>query len=213
MKKNILIPLFSAFLLTFCGGFCDSYSYIYRGKLFATMQTGNLIKFFISLAEGNFDITLLLPICFFVLGCLIAALINKHKDYSNIMLILLFATYLAAGFLPYDTVWNCVCVCALSFASGIQFQAFRKCLTLGYTSTMCTNNLRLFSESIAQANWKNMVFYISIIFFFIVGCVVAIFLGKGLEYYSISPISSIFIVVIVLNLIFKNSQEPLTGNA
>ena len=53
MNKRNIISLISALLLTFAGGFTDAYTFIYRGGVFATMQTGNLIKFFINITKGR----------------------------------------------------------------------------------------------------------------------------------------------------------------
>lgn len=210
MKKHIAFPIISAFLLTFVGGYCDAYTFVYRNGMFANMQTGNLIKFLIQLANGDFNPALFLPIVFFCLGCIACILINKFKFSAYIVLITLFAVYLATGFSPRNDLWDVICVCSLSFVGAMQFQAFRTCVLYTYTSTMCTNNMRLFCESIvgifADKNIKRALFYLLIIVAFSVGCVVAVFIGKGMDIRTISVASSLFIVVFILSLFTKNIE-------
>ena len=68
MNKKNLVSLITALLLTFAGGFVDAYTFIYRGGVFATMQTGNLIKLFVNLTNGVFKLIYLLPIIVFLIG-------------------------------------------------------------------------------------------------------------------------------------------------
>ena len=91
MKKSNILEYVIAFLFTFAGGFCDAYTLIYRRGLFANMQTGNLVKFCISLADGSFEPMYFLPIICFLLGCLIAILVNKKKSHNIILLIVMLA--------------------------------------------------------------------------------------------------------------------------
>ncbi|MBP5574220.1 MAG: DUF1275 domain-containing protein [Bacilli bacterium] len=130
MKKSNIISLISALLLTFAGGFVDAYTFIYRGGVFATMQTGNLIKFFISLVNGSFQLMFLLPIIVFIGGCIIAALLKDNKYQSPITLISLLVVFIAAGFCPQTEAWNIVCVCLLSLVGAMQFESFRHCFRL-----------------------------------------------------------------------------------
>ena len=79
------------------GGFCDGYTYITRSGMFSYMQTGNLIKFCIALANGNFEIAYLIPIVVFCLGCVAAIFLNKVKYYTYITTFLLLAALGAAS--------------------------------------------------------------------------------------------------------------------
>jgi len=151
MKKHIVIQLVIAFLFTFMGGYCDGYTYLTRNGIFSHMQTGNLIKFCIALANGYFEYPLLIPIIFFCLGCIAATFIGKLKYCTYITTITLTITFFACSFCPLEKTWNIVAVSILSFVAALQFQAFNRCLNYHYTSTMCTNNMRLLSNNIA---WK-----------------------------------------------------------
>lgn len=210
MNKKNAVSLISALLLTFAGGFCDAYTFIYRGGTFANMQTGNLIKFFIALINGEFKLALFLPIIVFIVGCLIAALLRKCKYQSHIVLISLLVIYVAAGFCPQTEVWNIVCVCLLSLVGAMQFEAFRRCLEHRYTSTMCTNNMRLLAVSVAEKKFERTLLYGVIIVVFSVGVVIGVLLGKAMDIYSISPIAAIYLIVLILQLVTKeipNNEE------
>ena len=157
MNKRNIISLISALLLTFAGGFTDAYTFIYRGGVFSTMQTGNLIKFFISLTNGEFKLMFILPIAFFILGCVLAALLRKSKFQSHIVHSALIIIYVIAGLCPKTEAWDIVSVSLLSIVGAMQFEAFRRCLAYRYTSTMCTNNMRLLSVGIAEWNVKKIL--------------------------------------------------------
>jgi uncharacterized membrane protein YoaK (UPF0700 family) len=201
MNKRNIISLISALLLTFAGGFTDAYTFIYRGGVFATMQTGNLIKFFINLTNGEFKLAFLLPIVFFIIGCVIAGLLRKSKYQAHIALISLIVAYIGAGLCPQTEVWDIVCVSLLSIVGAMQFEAFRVCLGYRYTSTMCTNNIRLLSVNIAEGKGKVIAIYASIIASFIIGIVIGVLVGKGMEMYSIIPLTGIYLAVLLMFII------------
>ena len=204
MNKRNVISLVSALLLTFAGGFTDAYTFIFRGGVFSTMQTGNLIKFFINLTEGQFKLLYVLPILFFIVGCVIAVLLKKCKYQTHITLVSLMISYILAGFCPKTEAWNIVCVSFLSIVGAMQFEVFRVCLANRYTSTMCTNNIRLLSTGIAEGKVSKILFYLSIIGTFVVGIVIGVLVGKGMEIYSIMPIAGIFLIVLILGIVTKN---------
>ena len=203
MNKRNIISLISALLLTFTGGFTDAYTFIYRGGVFATMQTGNLIKFFINITNGEFKLAFLLPIVFFIIGCVIAGLLRKCKYQAHIVLISLIVIYVVAGLCPKTEVWDIVSVSLLSIVGAMQFEAFRVCLGYRYTSTMCTNNMRLLSSGIAEGKGKTILLYASIITTFIVGIVIGVLVGKGMATYSIIPITGIYLALLLMFIFTK----------
>lgn len=203
MNKRNIISLICALLLTFAGGFTDAYTFIYRGGVFSTMQTGNLIKFFISLTNGEFKLMFILPIAFFILGCVLAALLRKNKFQSHIVLSTLIIICVIAGLCPKTEAWDIVSVSLLSIVGAMQFEAFRRCLGYRYTSTMCTNNIRLLSVNIAEGKGKVIAIYASIIASFIIGIVIGVFVGKGMEMYSIIPLTGIYLAVLLMFIISK----------
>ena len=204
MKRNTIIQLAIAFLFSFMGGFCDGYTFLTRGGMFSYMQTGNLIKFCIALANGTFEIAFLIPIVVFCLGCIVAIFISKYKYYTYITTILLLASFVSCSFCPDEYVWNIVCVSTLSFVGAMQFQAFNKCLNFHYTSTMCTNNMRLFSSNLANKNFVKALFYLSIILSFALGVIISVFVIKAIGLYALAISASIFVVILILLFISKD---------
>ena len=207
MNKKNLVSLITALLLTFAGGFVDAYTFIYRGGVFATMQTGNLIKLFVNLTNGVFKLIYLLPIIVFLIGCIVAVLLEKTKYFSQITLIALLVSYVFVGFWPQKEAWDIVCVCILSFTGAMQFEAFRRCLGYRYTSTMCTNNMRLLGKSIANKRVREVLVYSTIIATFVVGIVIGVLLGKAMDVCSIWPVASIFLAILIIQLITKETPE------
>lgn len=218
-KKDTFIEILIASLLAFSGGFCDGYTLLYRGGLFSNMQTGNLVKFVIALANGSFELIYFLPIVVFCLGIALATILNKNKDRSIIVLILMTTIFIGSGFLPNTDISNIICICILSITGAMQYQTFRKCKEIYYSSTMCTNNMRLMSEGIVKfidnKKDKRFLFFILIIFVFSLGVLVSAFLGKAFNYYTISFLSIISATIIVLRLIFKKKEieEPIENES
>ena len=208
MKKQIIIQLIIAFLFTFMCGFCDGYTYLVREGMFSYMQTGNLIKLCISLANGYFEVAFLIPIIAFCLGCVSSVFLAKLKHYSYVTTIALIMAFVGAGFCPRAYIWDIVAVSLLSFVGAMQFQAFNKCLNFHYTSTMCTNNMRLFSNSVASKNIKKAIFYLSIILCFALGVVISTLIVKPLGVHTISIAASIFVIVLIL--LFFNKEDIKT---
>ena len=67
-------------LLALTGGLLDGYSYLNRGQVFATAETGNIVLMGINLAQGQLAQALhyLLPILAFALGVLAAELLRRR---------------------------------------------------------------------------------------------------------------------------------------
>ena len=205
MKKYEYLSLIEAFLFTFIGGFSNAYTYILRGGIFSNMQTGNLIKFIIGLSNGNFEPLYFIPIISFIIGCLITPLLNKLKNSYIIDQIIILLTYLICGFIPSSTILNILTVSIMAFIGAILFDSFNECLNTTYTSIMCTNNMRLFSKSIIEKNYKKVLFFILIIISFSIGVLVSALLGKVFELYSISFLSIIVFISLFISII-KNKM-------
>ena len=211
MKKQAIIQLIIAFLFTFCGGFCDAYTLINRDGLYSNMQTGNLVKFFIALGEGKFELMYFLPIIFFCLGILFAVLLNKKKKHNALILIIMLVISIASIFIPTGDTWNIVCVCALSVVGAMQFEAFNVCLTTNYTSTMCTNNMRLLMENavnfFSEKKNKKVFFFLTIILCFAIGALISALLSKAINNYAICVVSAIYVAILIILLV--NKDKPI----
>ncbi len=62
----------TALFLSVSGGLQDAYTYLYRGKVFANAQTGNIVLMAVKLFAGKWGEALryLIPLCAFALGIL-----------------------------------------------------------------------------------------------------------------------------------------------
>lgn len=136
MKHKIHGQMSDSFLtaafLSVSGGLQDAYTYIFRGKVFANAQTGNIVLLSQSIAEKNWHLALhyLVPLVFFALGIAFSEFV--HIKYRKIQkfhwrqlvvlneIILLFVV----GFLPLE--WNLLANAIVSFSCAMQVQAFRK---------------------------------------------------------------------------------------
>ena len=140
-------------LLALAGGLLDGYSYLNRGQVFATAETGNIVLMGINLAQGQLDQALhyLLPILAFALGVLAAEQLRRRFGDSprlhwRLPLLLaecgaiLLVSCLPCG--PLDPLANII----ISFTSALQVESFRKFQGCGCVTTMCTGNLRSGTE-------------------------------------------------------------------
>ena len=136
MKHKIHGQMSDSFLtaafLSVSGGLQDAYTYIFRGKVFANAQTGNIVLLSQSIAEKNWHLALhyLVPLVFFALGIAVSEFV--HIKYRKIQkfhwrqlvvlneIILLFVV----GFLPLEL--NLLANAIVSFSCAMQVQAFRK---------------------------------------------------------------------------------------
>ena len=72
---------------------------------------------------------------------------------------------------------------------------------------MCTNNMRLLGKSIANRRIKDILVYTSIIATFVIGIVIGVLLGKVMGIYSISPIASVYLALLIVKLITKETPD------
>ena len=76
MSESFLTAVF----LSLSGGLQDAYTYLFRGKVFANAQTGNIVLLSSNLMDGNWERVLhyLVPLCAFALGVLTAEKMQEH---------------------------------------------------------------------------------------------------------------------------------------
>ena len=211
-------------LLALSGGFMDAYSYMCRGEVFANAQTGNLMLMGISISKGDFRVAMsyFCPVFAFVAGIFIANVlrhyfINYRKICWKQFCTIAEAVFLfGASFVPQDL--NLLSNSMISFACGVQVQAFRKISGNNIATTMCIGNLRsaicAISDSLFLSD-KSMVkkgcFYLMIIGVFVVGAVlgnlcVDIFAEKAIM------ISALLVFVAFL-LMFLEKDEKRNGES
>lgn len=159
--SKMMEKLIFGMLLAFVGGFMDLYSYMVRGNVFATGQTGNFVLVAVALAEKNYIemFHAAMPIVSFWIGIFIA----WHIFYSyfkekqllwkrGILTIEIFILFIT-GFIPCSYP-HIIANTLVSFAAALQFCAFRKFGTdEAYASVFCTGNMR----SCADNYYKGIV--------------------------------------------------------
>ena len=144
----------TALFLSVSGGLQDVYTYLYRGKVFANAQTGNIVLMAVKLFAGKWGEALryLIPLCAFALGIFVAEFIRlklKRMQWLHWrQLVVLFEILMlfVVGFLPQEL--NLLANSLVSFSCAMQVQSFRKVNGYAFASTMCIGNLRSGMDSL-----------------------------------------------------------------
>ena len=144
MSESFLTAVF----LSLSGGLQDAYTYLFRGKVFANAQTGNIVLLSANIMDGRWDKVLhyLVPLCAFALGVLAAEKMREHFQAMQRLhwrqLVVLGEVLLLflVGFLPQEQ--NLLANAIVSFSCAMQVQAFRKVNGYAFASTMCIGDLR-----------------------------------------------------------------------
>ena len=133
-------------ILMFSGGFLDAYSYLVRGQVFATAETGNIALMGISLARGDLAVAgrYLIPVAAYAAGIFLTEWIRMRVGENGTVL---------AGFMPQK--WNSLVNCLIGFSCAMQVEAFRKMHGMAFATTMCTGNLRSGTELLAVGTLEN----------------------------------------------------------
>ena len=178
MSESFLTAVF----LSLSGGLQDAYTYLFRGKVFANAQTGNIVLLSANLMDGNWERVLhyLVPLCAFALGVLTAEKMRERFREMRTLhwrqLVVLGEGLLLflVGFLPQEQ--NLLANAIVSFACAMQVQAFRKVDGYAFASTMCIGDLRSGVEALCI--WRKthepqakdrMLRYFGIILLFAIG--------------------------------------------
>ena len=144
----------TALFLSVSGGLQDVYTYLYRGKVFANAQTGNIVLMSAALFRGDWEavVKYLVPVLSFLLGIAVAELVHVHYrkqekiHWRQIVLIEEILLLFIVGFIPVtlDPLANAL----VSFVCALQVQTFHKIHGQPYASTMCIGNMRSGMESL-----------------------------------------------------------------
>lgn len=172
----------TAAFLSVSGGLQDAYTYIFRGKVFANAQTGNIVLLGQNLVDRNWRMCVhyAVPLLFFALGIAAAECIKQKFQnmqqfhWRQIVVLCEIFLLLIVGFLPIRL--NLIANAMVSFSCAMQVQAFRKVNGFAYASTMCIGNLRSGTDALSaflREKRKEPLIkafhYYGIIFFFAVG--------------------------------------------
>lgn len=172
----------TAAVLSVSGGLQDSYTYLFRGRVFANAQTGNIVLLSQHIYERDWPsmVRYLLPLLSFALGVAAAEWIrqlyqNSQKiHWRQLVLLCEILLLFTVGFLPntLDMMANAL----VSFACAMQVQTFRKVNGYAFSSTMCIGNIRSGMASLCgylrahdKAALKKALCYWVIILLFAIG--------------------------------------------
>ena len=144
MSESFLTAVF----LSVSGGLQDAYTYLFRGKVFANAQTGNIVLLSANLMEGNWDRVLhyTVPLVAFALGVMAAEKMRERfygmqtLHWRQLVVLGEMLLLFVVGLLPESA--NLAANAMVSFACAMQVQAFRKVDGYAFASTMCIGNLR-----------------------------------------------------------------------
>ena len=172
----------TAMFLSLSGGLQDVYTYLFRGKVFANAQTGNIVLMAVHAFAGEWGRVLhyLVPLCFFALGVFAAELMHQKLQnlqrlhWRQLVVLCEIVMLFVVGFFPQE--WNLMANALVSFACAMQVQTFRKVNGYGYASTMCIGNLRSGTESLSvyirehqKGALRKALHYYGIILIFAIG--------------------------------------------
>ena len=178
MSESFLTAVF----LSLSGGLQDAYTYLFRGKVFANAQTGNIVLLSAHIMDGQWGMVLhyFIPLCAFAFGVLVAERMRERfrsmqrLHWRQLVVLGEMLLLLIVGFLPESC--NLLANAIVSFSCAMQVQAFRKVHGYPFASTMCIGNLRSGMDALVafghshdkNALWKSL-HYFAIIFIFALG--------------------------------------------
>lgn len=142
-------------LITFAGGYMDAYSYLSRGRVFATGQTGNFVLLAVYLARLDWKMVLhyLTPILLFWAGIFLSMHMRHlfRRDvfrWERRTLALEAVLFFLIGFLP-DMVPDVLVNSLIAFCAAMQYCCFRTMeQNTAYASIFCTGNMRSCAEQL-----------------------------------------------------------------
>ena len=158
-KAEMTTSLPFGLMLTMIGGMMDAYSFIMRGGVFATGQTGNLVvlAYGAAMRDPERFIRALVPIVSFWCGIFLAEHLlyslyhgrwqrQGHIGWKRLILCAEAVLLLAVGFMP-ELTWDMAANAVISFSAAMQFCCFRSFgESSAYASVFCTGNMRSCAE-------------------------------------------------------------------
>lgn len=174
MEKKKYFP---ALLLIFIVGGLDAYCYLLHDGMFAAMQTGNMIQIAIRLASGRYTEIgkYLLTILAFIIGVVCAYFLARLKRFEVITIAIALVCYAVGLVLPLGTL-NVLANLIMSFGVALQLQVIKSINGYTVATTMCTGNLRGFSECLGgfitskdKKHCMGMLIYSTLILSFMAG--------------------------------------------
>lgn len=206
VKDGLIVSL----LLTFVGGFLNSYTYILYDKVFANTQTGNLIFLSISLTNRNIKEVILriIPIIVFFISIFIVEFIKEKwkcdRKTTMISTVINMVLFLIIGLGIFKDN-NIIITAIISFVCANMMVIFKKVKGDIYAPTMCTGNMRSCAISFAgfilhkdKSQIKIFAKYIGIMIMFCIGVSSGIICVHLINYLAIYICIAIFFVICIM---------------
>ena len=220
MKKTIQISESFGIImvLTFAGGFMDACSYLLRGEVFTTAQTGNLLLLGLNLSQGDFQMAIryCIPLIAYTVGIGLAEYMrSKHNNWFHwrqVSVIIEVIILIVVSFIPSGS--NLIANALISLVAGIQTESFQKIHGKGIATTMCTGNLRLASQNMSDyfrtkehGFLRIGLLYYSTILFFVLG---AVFGSQMIKIFNLQAILiCALILVFAFLLMFVDREQQV----
>ena len=211
--KQMSESFLTAAFLSVSGGLQDAYTYIFRGKVFANAQTGNIVLLSQSIIEKDFALGIAIAECIHVKFQRI-----QHIHWRQLVLVLEILLLLVVGFLP--TRLNLLANAMVSFSCAMQVQSFRKVNGYAFASTMCIGNIRSGTDALCafirtrdKNTLRKSLCYWGIILLFAIGAGIG---GYGITIFGMRTIwiSCMLLLIGFLMMFIKEEQtehmEPMT---
>ena len=173
----------TAMFLSLSGGLQDVYTYLFRGKVFANAQTGNIVLMAVHAFAGEWGRVLhyLVPLCFFALGVFAAELMHQKLQnmqrlhWRQLVVLCEIVMLFVVGFFPQE--WNlygqCTGLVCLCDAGADLPQGERLCLCQHHVHRQHAQRHGLPSRSWVlnrnPAALKKSFYYLGIILLFALG--------------------------------------------
>lgn len=147
-KNQFRISMICAIIIAFSGGYMDAYTFIFRGRVFANAQTGNMIMlmWYFLTGEMGTAFSYFLPIMAFMTGIALVNIVVHsgsqfiQKYYREIMMGVEAAILIMVAFVPYSM--NNLANAMVSLSCGLQVESIRRVGSSNIATTMCIGNLR-----------------------------------------------------------------------
>lgn len=216
MSESIMIWL----LLAWTGGAMDAHSYLFRGHVFSSAQTGNILLFGFNMAIRDYPEALshLWPILAFMMGVFVADRIRYSWHISNLhwrqnSLFIEIFLIVIVSFTPnsLDSLANVL----LALACSLQVESFRTVHHRRAASTMLVGNLRSFTSALegfirtrSAEHLEEIIIFSSLIFSFIIGAICESILNAFFGKFSIL-LCCILLFLVLIMLSIKPKKELL----
>lgn len=191
------------------GGLMDAYSYLTRGRVFATGQTGNVVLLGLRLAELDWlgVAHYLAPIVAFVVGILLSKHVmatvhdGDHERMQRSVIAFEAVAFALIALIPTgapDLLVNSL----ISLCAAVSFENFRTFGTRSaYASIFCTGNLRSFAETLYDGlvghdadEAQRSLRYLALVASFACGVVAGFFLVSAFGGRAALGVSCLFLV-------------------